>query len=376
VAEQERNNQEALSFKEWKKQFKTTPQEKAVASAEEAFSKMDKSGLKVLKTTKGVITSTEKYKKAVKALSSKMSDLNIPSKKQKEIQETLKKKLDNGVITWKEYKKIVNGNYTSIKDLKSAISGIKDKSAKVSVTTDGKDDVDSVKSSVDDIPTNKDTMVSVKVDNASVNTAKASVNSLPSKDVKVTATASIDKKAITEDLQNATSGMGKMSLKATVTATKLVNGKEVKAQLKEYSTGLKVMKIMLPSSMKQKTAIEQLPWAKELQKHSMIEFYATGGFPDKGQMFVANEKGAELVGNMNGRTTVANQGEIAQGFADSITKTLAPVMYSAFKQAATETAQTSGGDVYLDGKKITENVINHVNTISKSRGNSPLWGVS
>jgi hypothetical protein len=108
----------------------------------------------------------------------------------------------------------------------------------------------------------------------------------------------------------------------------------------------------------------------------MIEFYATGGFPDKGQMFVANEKGAELVGNMNGRTTVANQGEIAQGFADSITKTLAPVMYSAFKQAATETAQTSGGDVYLDGKKITENVINHVNTISKSRGNSPLWGVS
>ena len=34
--------------------------------------------------------------------------------------------------------------------------------------------------------------------------------------------------------------------------------------------------------------------------------YASGGFPTKGQMFIANEKGAELVGNIGGRTAVAN----------------------------------------------------------------------
>lgn len=107
-----------------------------------------------------------------------------------------------------------------------------------------------------------------------------------------------------------------------------------------------------------------------------IPTFATGGFPDRGQLFLANEAGAELVGNMNGKTAVANQEEIAQGFATAITKTLAPVMYAAFKQAAIETAQQSGGDVYLDGKKITDNVVGHINTVSKSRGKSPLWGVT
>ena len=95
-----------------------------------------------------------------------------------------------------------------------------------------------------------------------------------------------------------------------------------------------------------------------------------------GQLFVANEAGAELVGNMNGRTTVAPQNDIAQGFAQAITNTLAPVMYSAFKQAASETMQSTGGDVYLDGKKITEIVISHTKQISRQRGNNPMWSMS
>ena len=51
-------------------------------------------------------------------------------------------------------------------------------------------------------------------------------------------------------------------------------------------------------------------------------------------------------------------------------------MYAAFKQVAEETASNSGGDVCLDGQKITKNVIGHINTISKTYGGSPLWGVS
>lgn len=38
--------------------------------------------------------------------------------------------------------------------------------------------------------------------------------------------------------------------------------------------------------------------------------YATGGFPPVGQMFIAGEKGAELVGSVGGKTFVANQNQM------------------------------------------------------------------
>lgn len=39
--------------------------------------------------------------------------------------------------------------------------------------------------------------------------------------------------------------------------------------------------------------------------------YASGGYPTTGSMFIAGEAGAELVGNINGRTGVVSQGEIS-----------------------------------------------------------------
>lgn len=44
-----------------------------------------------------------------------------------------------------------------------------------------------------------------------------------------------------------------------------------------------------------------------------IQPLATGGFPNAGDLFLANESGAELVGSMNGKTTVANQEQIIEG---------------------------------------------------------------
>ena len=40
--------------------------------------------------------------------------------------------------------------------------------------------------------------------------------------------------------------------------------------------------------------------------------YANGGYPIRGDLFIANESGAELVGNINGRTGVANNQEITE----------------------------------------------------------------
>lgn len=49
-----------------------------------------------------------------------------------------------------------------------------------------------------------------------------------------------------------------------------------------------------------------------------VEWYATGGFPDAGQLFVANEAGPELVGNIGNRTAVANQNQIVDAVAKGV----------------------------------------------------------
>lgn len=54
----------------------------------------------------------------------------------------------------------------------------------------------------------------------------------------------------------------------------------------------------------------------------VFQNYASGGFPDYGTMFIAGENGAgaEMVGNINGRTGVASQGEIT-GIRQSVEAT-------------------------------------------------------
>lgn len=64
-------------------------------------------------------------------------------------------------------------------------------------------------------------------------------------------------------------------------------------------------------------------------------FYAGGGFPRAGELFIANEAGAEMVGSMNGRTAVANNQEITDGIAQAV--------YSAMVSA-----QSSGGGQYIN----------------------------
>ena len=81
-----------------------------------------------------------------------------------------------------------------------------------------------------------------------------------------------------------------------------------------------------------------------------ISWYANGGFPDMGQMFIAREAGPELVGSINGRTAVANNDQIVAAVSQGV--------YSAVV-AAMGNNNGSGEqhiNVYLDGKQITASV--------------------
>lgn len=101
-----------------------------------------------------------------------------------------------------------------------------------------------------------------------------------------------------------------------------------------------------------------------------IKKYEVGGFLEDG-LFTMNR--GEIAGKFdNGKSVVANNKQITDGIA----KAVGPAVYSAVKQAMAEMPKQGSGDVYLDGKKITDNVVGHINQVSRSRGNSPLWGVT
>lgn len=91
-----------------------------------------------------------------------------------------------------------------------------------------------------------------------------------------------------------------------------------------------------------------------------IDWYAMGGFPDIGQLFVARESGPEMVGTMGGRTAVANNDQIVSGISSGVFE----AVYEAMRRIMSET-KTDGGDTILmvDSEELAR---------ATNRGNSRL----
>lgn len=82
-----------------------------------------------------------------------------------------------------------------------------------------------------------------------------------------------------------------------------------------------------------------------------VKWYAGGGWPEKGDLFFANEQGPEFVGRMGQRNVVANQMQIVEGVADGV------------RRAMRDMQQGADGDfvfnVYVDGE------LSHTERISR-----------
>jgi hypothetical protein len=91
-------------------------------------------------------------------------------------------------------------------------------------------------------------------------------------------------------------------------------------------------------------------------------WWAEGGFPSTGSLFIANEAGPEMVGTMNGRTAVANNDQIVAGISQGV--------YEAVRDAMGEGNQAV--NVYLDGKQISGSVVKNINSETRRTGSSPL----
>lgn len=269
---------------------------------------------------------TSDYQKASDSLKKTMKNLGVETQSSKNALKTLQEKLDNGEITWKSYKDVVDGNYKSVDELNAAIGKLTSKEVSVTAKTSGTDSIDKVKNVID------------KLQSKSVNVG-TNVN--------------------TSDLQK--------RIKDAVSKVKL---SPIKAPIQFGITKeqKKILNDLSPANM-------GTPYANALKKSGMdklsvfaskLPTYSTGGFPEDG-LFMANH--GELVGKFNnGKTAVANNDQITTAFAQAITNTLAPAIYAAVSQAVSENRSQQTGDVYLDGTKLTTTIMSKAEQITRSRG--------
>lgn len=94
-----------------------------------------------------------------------------------------------------------------------------------------------------------------------------------------------------------------------------------------------------------------LTWLQQGLPKINIEWYAHGGFPDMGEMFVAREAGPELVGNIGNKNAVVNNMQIIEGIKQGVTE-------------AMQSVQVNGNShitVKLDGKVVYDSVVQRNN---------------
>ena len=113
------------------------------------------------------------------------------------------------------------------------------------------------------------------------------------------------------------------------------------------------------------------PKAKK-EAQASIAGFASGGYPTRGDYFLANENGKpEYVGSIGNRTAVANQNQIVQGISYGV------AMANSEQNALLRTQNdllmrilSKGTDVYLNGRKVTD----ELSQVANARGTNPLSG--
>lgn len=373
------------------KDYKTMTDKQSVQSAADFLdllgeskgnvaTKIDK-GKKELNDYKPIITQTTKYSKAVDTLNKKMKKLGISSSESKSIQDKLKKSLENGEITWEDYKKITDKNYKSTDALKKKIDSLKPKSVKVKAKTSGGNDVDSLQGKVNGLQ-GKTITAGVKTFGIkNLGDLSVAMKTMKNRDINVNIDPKLRKgwyNAVKAQLQQK-----KFSLDVSASINNVTEGK-LKSSVKSMD-GRKVNYGKLTAAInnaKNRVTIGQqgqifVSYAeksliKMLKKYGLnYETYANGGFPEDG-WFRASR--GEMMGKFdNGKSVVANNKQITTGISEAV----APAVYAATKAAIKEelsNANVGGGDVYLDGTKVTTAIMNNAKKISKNKGIS--WNMA
>lgn len=97
-----------------------------------------------------------------------------------------------------------------------------------------------------------------------------------------------------------------------------------------------------------------------------VSYYAEGGFPAEGQMFIAREAGPEMVGSIGNRTAVANNDQIVESVSKGV--------YQAVVQAMSQSGGNQVVEAKVNDKVLFEVVVNRNRQETIRTGYSPLLG--
>lgn len=95
-----------------------------------------------------------------------------------------------------------------------------------------------------------------------------------------------------------------------------------------------------------------------------VSWYAEGGFPTTGDLFIANEAGPELIGRMGNQTAVANSDQIKEGIREAA--------YMAMTQALSENNEGHKTEVYIGNEKVYEGYSRYQNYQNNKYGVSTV----
>lgn len=96
------------------------------------------------------------------------------------------------------------------------------------------------------------------------------------------------------------------------------------------------------------------------------KLYAEGGFPDVGELFIANEAGPEYVGRIGNRPAVANRDQIVDGIASANEGVIAAIFSAAIRVISAINEKDS--NVYIDGNRLAARVTNSQASQSRMYG--------
>ena len=102
-----------------------------------------------------------------------------------------------------------------------------------------------------------------------------------------------------------------------------------------------------------------------------VSWYGKGGFPDTGSLFIASENGPEMVGTMDGRTTVANNNQIISGIRAGVFEAVVYAIESTRSRDAGNDQQPVF-NIYVGGKRVTDVVIEDINRRTRTNGVCPI----
>lgn len=332
--------------------------------------------------TKSEYTEMEKLRTEVPKLAQALQDQEEVYKDHKkelgalkDTQQELNEKYNTASDYVEKYTKKVDSNTTSTSKQKDAIKGVGEetdklsgKKATVSINSKGvkktKEDIESIKGKTVKVTANakkgKD-FDKVKKEYNSIKTRNANINVGINGYKKL---KEIANNPLLTDLGK------KQTIKRSVEITF-----KMKNQLTDSVSNLlsnlgKNSKSSKPKKKAKGGIFENGSW------HNITK-YASGGMPNMGQLFVAREKGPELVSTLKGHTAVMNNDQIvasvSQGVSDAVYNVMTPVLTSLV--SSINRMNSSGTPLYVEGVsegdivKITQNA----NADYKKRYGRPLF---